>query len=237
MWVEMLDSVKSSEQKASALRAPPVQEIEVRFVIWDTIGVKIVDGDHTDVTLSVTLDCAEYKGENPQTQQTDVHHGSKDGNAIFNWRVVYSKIRMPTKSATLQIAVSDYNAFSGNTYIGDVNLDLKKYLEKVARDMDAIEIKSKLQCKSTVDSHHVGEVNISMWVLTQSEADAQPVGLGRNEPNVNPQLITPLEGRGWGDVLGDFSFTMPDFGLFGKVVPIIIFCFVMLIGLKYIGLL
>jgi len=242
MWVEMLDSVKSSDQKASALRAPPVQEIEVRFVIWDTVGVRIVDGEHTDVTLSVNLDCAEYKG-GLAIQNTDVHYGSKDGNAVFNWRVVYSKIRMPTKSATLQISVSDYNAFSGNTYIGDVNLDLKKYLEKVARDMDAIQLTSTLRCKNgpyqeeNPEVEHVGEVNISMWVLTQSEADAQPVGLARNEPNVNPQLITPLEGRGWGDVLGSFTFTLPDFGLLGKVFPIIILVFLMLIGLKYIGLL
>lgn len=83
----------------------------------------------------------------------------------------------------------------------------------------------------------VGEVGISMWILTQAEADAGPVGLARNEPNVNPQLITPLEGRGWGDVLAGFAFSLPDFGLLGKLLPIIIVCFLILIALKWMGLL
>ncbi|CAD7964088.1 unnamed protein product [Amoebophrya sp. A120] len=241
-WVELLDSVKSSEQKASTLRAPPAQEIEIRVVIWDTKAIRIVDDDHTDVTLTANLDCAEYFGEYPSIQDTDVHYGSKSGDAVFNWRVVYPHIRMPTKSCTLQISVFDYNMMSGNVFIADVNLDLKKYLEKVARDMDSIEVNSDLEFKNASFTEEnpdvgLGSVNISMWVLTQSEADAMPVGLARNEPNVNPQLITPLEGRGWGDVLGGFSFKMPNFGLLGKLMPVIIVSFAMMIGFRYIGLL
>ena len=139
MWLEMLDTVKSSDTKASDLRAPPTQEIEIRLVIWDTTGVRIVDGEKTDVTIVCNFDSAEYCGEYPATQETDVHFGSKTGNAVFNWRVIYPHIKMPTKAATLQISVFDYN-LTGNTFIGDVNLDLKKYLEKVSRDMDAIEV-------------------------------------------------------------------------------------------------
>eukprot|EP00392_Amoebophrya_sp_AT5.2_P011020 g11095.t1 len=150
---------------------------------------------------------------------------------------------MPAKSCTLQISVFDYNMMSGNVFIADVNLDLKKYLEKVARDMDSIEVNSDLEFKNAAFSEEnpevqsLGTVNVSMWVLTQSEAEAMPVGLARNEPNVNPQLITPLEGRGWGDVLGGFSFKMPNFGLLGKLMPVIIVSFAMMIGLRYIGLL
>ncbi|CAD7935782.1 unnamed protein product [Amoebophrya sp. A25] len=249
-WVEMLDSVKSSEQKAATLTAPPAQEIEIRIVIWDTKAIKIVDDDHTDVTLSVNLDCAEYFGEYPSIQDTDVHYGSKTGDAVFNWRIVYNHLKMPTKSCTLQISVLDYNMMSGNVFIADVNLDLKKYLEKVARDMDAIQIESELEFKASAapadgeapkdgnaPEESCGSVHISLWVMTQSEADGMPVGLARNEPNVNPQLITPLEGRGWGDVIGGFSFKLPNFGLLGKLMPVIIVSFAMMIGFRYMGLL
>jgi hypothetical protein len=32
-----------------------------------------------------------------------------------------------------------------------------------------------------------------MWVMTQAEADNEPVGIAREEPNVSPQLIAPIE--------------------------------------------
>jgi hypothetical protein len=47
--------------------------------------------------------------------------------------------------------VFDANAISANVYIGDVNLDLKKFLEKVAKDMDCIKVDSELQFSCVAD--------------------------------------------------------------------------------------
>ena len=55
-----------------------------------------------------------------------------------------------------------------------------------------------------------------MWVLTQGEADANPVGIARQEPNVSPQLTIPSEGRGWGDYLTASGFSF-NFNLFGRM--------------------
>lgn len=124
-------------------------------------------------------------------------------------------------------------------FIGDVNLDLKKYLEKVAKDADALTLTNELKFSNGAEDEDVeiGFVKVSMWVMTQSEADANEVGIARNEPNVNPQLITPIEGRGWGDFLGalGLSFTMPDLGLMGKLIPLLILFFALLIALKQVG--
>lgn len=62
-----------------------------------------------------------------------------------------------------------------------------------------------------------------MWFMTQSEANQKRAGKGREDPNDYPQLVTPAEGRGWGDFIGGFSFSLPDLGLMKKVIPIVLF--------------
>ena len=59
--------------------------------------------------------------------------------------------------------------------------------------------------------------------MTQSEANQKRAGKGREDPNDYPQLVTPAEGRGWGDVLGGFSISLPGLGLMKKIIPIVLF--------------
>lgn len=66
----------------------------------------------------------------PAAQETDVHYNS-EGDAKFNWRMVYPNIKMPVKSATLEIAFLDFSNF-GSTQLGEFNLDIKKFLDKVS---------------------------------------------------------------------------------------------------------
>ena len=51
-----------------------------------------------------------------------------------------------------------------------------------------------------------GFVEVSLTVLMQQEANGNGVGKARDEPNQDPQLITPIDGRGWGDFLKGCSF-------------------------------
>lgn len=44
-----------------------------------------------------------------------------------------------------------------------------------------------------------GQVLISLQILPKSEADLNPVGEAQNEPNLNPKLEKPSDGRGMGD--------------------------------------
>lgn len=48
-----------------------------------------------------------------------------------------------------------------------------------------------------------GDVELEFKLLTFQEAEALKVGLGRNEPNKDPFLEMPKEGRDW---LDKFSF-------------------------------
>ncbi|CAJ1366715.1 unnamed protein product, partial [Effrenium voratum] len=253
MWVEMIDSVRASDIKASELRKPPAMEIEVRLVIRTCKNVKLMDGTKTDVKVTVDLECKEYEGVTmgfPKLQATDTHIGST-GNAIFNWRVVYPRIVMPTKSCTLDLKLYQANNLSADEFIGAVSIDLRRYVEKVARDMDMIYIeKADLQFSAsaggeedgggegaeTVEEENVGSVQFEMWFMTQSEANQKRAGKGREDPNDFPQLVTPAEGRGWGDVLAGFSISLPDFGLMKKIIPIVLFTLLCLVLLRFIGL-
>jgi len=246
MWIELLDSVKASDRKATEISKPKPIEIEVRFIIKTTTKVKIVDGNHTDVKIITALECNEYEGEKlgyPKSQETDTHNGCKDGDAEFNWRVVFPKIVMPTKSCTADIKLMDGN-FSSDTYIGGISIDLRKYIDKVAREMDMIYTSADLVVWDTHDTagdteedENVGQIQFDLQVMTQSEAEQKRAGKGREEPNIFPQLVTPTEGRGWGDVLAGIGFDFPDFGLMKKIIPLIIFTLICLVGLKFVGLL
>jgi len=118
MWVEMLETAKSAEIKPSDLRPPPETILESRFVIWGAKDVKKMREEYSNVMISTSLDCKEYSGQYDPYQQTDEHYNCKDV-AIFNWRMVYPKIR-PTRSCTVQIDCWHYELL-GNEFIGTLN--------------------------------------------------------------------------------------------------------------------
>lgn len=241
MWIEMIDSERASDIKASELQRPASAELEVRLVIRTCSNLKLMDGVKTDVKAVVELDCAEYMGSSlgfPNLQATDTHYGST-GAAVFNWRVVFPRIVMPTNACTMDMKLYQVNTLAADQFIGAVSIDLQRYIERVALDMDAIYLeKAELQVSAGSEGHEVtGHIQFEMWVMTQSEANGKRAGLGRGEPNEWPQLVTPTDGRSWGDVIASVSFKFPDFGIWRKVLPLIVFTLICLVILKWIGLL
>merc|ERR1711972_277596 len=84
---------------------------------------------------------------------------------------------------------------------------------------------SDLQFLSSDDKdpdEEIGTVNMSLYVMTQVEAEGRKQGIAREEPNDDPQLITPTEGRDWGTYLASLGFQLPDFGLWKKIVPLVV---------------
>lgn len=256
MWVELIESVQASDTKPSDISRPADTELEVRFVIWGCSKVKPVSGDHSHAQVIVKLDCKEYGGLEPLEQPTDVHYGST-GDAKFNWRIVFPKIQMPTKSCGVQISLFHYELL-GSTPIGSLDLNLKRYCERVAKDMDKLVIgPSDLEFTSfeaqaaggqekapgggeSKEKETVGFVRVQMWVMTSVEAEAKAQGTGREDPNDDPQLICPTEGRDWGTYLASLGFGFPSLGLWKKLIPPIIAMILFLISviaLKQIGLL
>jgi len=245
MWIEMVETTKVSDFKPSDIRKPPELDIEVRFVIWGATAVPIVKDDYTNVKISTMLDCKEYNGEHAKTQETDVHFACRDGRAVFAWRVVYPNIRMPVFSCGVQFSLYHSELVLGDTFLGSLNLDLKGYVEKVSRDMVARELgptdlRFEAADSSSAEGEGAGAVSVSLYVMTQMEANTRKQGTGREDPNDNPQLITPTEGREWAAYLSTFGFAWPDFSLWKKLLPLAVALFAFLISViafKNMGLL
>lgn len=58
-----------------------------------------------------------------------------------------------------------------------------------------------------------------MSIVTKEEADNHPVGEAQEEPNINPRLEKPTEGRGIkaflaGTFIDPSKWALPNFGLF-----------------------
>jgi len=248
MRIEMLDSVRASDEPAANLAKPAPTMLEVRFVIRSTTGVRIVDGEHTDVKVVVELECDEYfadQGLYPKSQATDTHYNSRTGDAVFNWRAVFPQIAMPTTGCNVHLRVYDANSIVGDAFIGEVVIDIRRHLSKVSRDLDMLVIeKGELAFKDARiigggckdEFCDVGKVQFEMHVLTQGEAVQKLAGVGREEPNCYPQLAAPVDGRMWGDVLAPLIWEWPSLGLFGRIAPLIVFGLLCLMFLRWMDL-
>uniref|UniRef100_A0A0G4HX89 C2 domain-containing protein n=1 Tax=Chromera velia CCMP2878 TaxID=1169474 RepID=A0A0G4HX89_9ALVE len=303
LWLELLDASRASEIPRSHLKEPAPIQIEIRLVVWGTKRLKLVDGDHTDGQIKAALDCRNFSGKEAATQETDVHYSSTDGNTEYNWRMRWSNIDCPVDACVLQISAWDFNNLTESVFIGEVNLELNRYVEKVARDLVSLNFDSELtlinsqvpEGGSRPTQEEVGAVQVSLqvststsvsWylffdlrkifseifdhcapqvlfgfalsaylclvdsifvvsgaefeafsssssqVMTQSEANSRKVGLGRDEPNRDPKLMVPLEGRGWDELFTGFNFGF-DFGPLWFRLRLV-FCVFLLIGIMLI---
>lgn len=88
-----------------------------------------------------------------------------------------------------------------------------------------------------------GMLLVSMSILPKAEADGQPVGEAQEEPNENPKLEKPTEGRGFVDKLAGAGLNlgkikMPKINMFrnfliiGGVVVVVFLILVLLIFFK-----
>lgn len=62
---------------------------------------------------------------------------------------------------------------------------------------------------------------MALTIIPQFEAEAKPVGEAQEEPNRDPYLERPTEGRGVGDFLKGTALGNFKFPAFGKMIKII----------------
>eukprot|EP01054_Gregarina_sp_Poly1_P001958 Gregarina_sp_Poly_1__1957@NODE_1510_length_3974_cov_85_617865_g1001_i0_p2_GENE_NODE_1510_length_3974_cov_85_617865_g1001_i0NODE_1510_length_3974_cov_85_617865_g1001_i0_p2_ORF_typecomplete_len357_score58_32C2/PF00168_30/2_2e05C2/PF00168_30/0_042Ferlin_C/PF16165_5/2_8e05_NODE_1510_length_3974_cov_85_617865_g1001_i021923262 len=220
LWVDLLLPWRAQDLPRFELVEPQPIDIELRIVIWGTRALALDEKDYVDVQIRVNLDCLNYLGKYPATQETDVHYHSRNGNAIFNYRIIYSHITTPTKSCLLHLQALHFQPLTSAEMIGETNLELSPYCSRVAETLDRrdFDIELPLTNSNREEDEVRGFIQCTLQIIAQTEAAGRPVGLGRGEPNRDPQLVIPLAGRQWTDFLRSGSESTNFAGWWLKVI-------------------
>jgi hypothetical protein len=149
-------------------------------------------------------------------------------------------LSVPCTFPRLTFAVMDFNTFTSDEAIGTCTVSMKRLLKRLTSE-GKLEIKDKWIQLGHRDEpgESKGEIKIDLYFLQKYEADQNPVGEAQDEPNRDPRLERPKEGRGildflkgtWLDVTA-WKFNFNLFGAFktlaiiGTIVMIFVVLFV-----------
>ena len=238
LWLEIFDANQKSSKIPWKIAPEPITEYQVRFVIWETEDMEMMDVEETsDIYVIAYFDQEEI-------QKTDIHFRCQNGVASFNWRLLMP-LRLPVQRPLITLQVYDKDIFASDDYISGSTLNLKdlitvpKYLQmpiKFTRDyyngltedqrkiygdiefMDSKDdeegIKFWVQCykgkkEAAGEGEQGGRVLCSLEILPKQLADLEPLGKGREEPNMNPYLPPPV---------GRLEFTLNPFKMINQCV-------------------
>ncbi len=134
MWVELLPKVKEEELLPERLIAHAMDRYELRLIIWNTRDIPCIDDNKVDILVRVLFNDYDTDIE----QETDVHSDSKDGNGIFNWRVVIP-FKYPHNKTSITVSVFDSNLIGSNEMISSNVINIKKYFNRLHRTKTAVE--------------------------------------------------------------------------------------------------
>jgi hypothetical protein len=143
-------------------------------------------------------------------------------------------IKIPCTFPRLYFNAYDFNVVSSDEAIGECYISLKRIFKRLHQEGKLTLDKKWIPLTHPKDpGEDKGEILISIYLLQKYEADQVPVGEAWDEPNRDPKLEKPKEGRGILDFLasidfGDWKFNFDLFGMF-KILAIlstvlVIFC-------------
>jgi hypothetical protein len=195
MWVEVYEINEAKMIPIARITKPQPETYEMRAIIWRCEGLPTGTKSALDIYFTCQFDPTGWL-EEAISKSTDTHLGSEDGSAIFNWRMKF-EFDMPCSFARMRIVANEFSTFSQDTILAEEVLDLTKYFKRLRKE-------GKLYIEEEWVSLHIpnfpqkpaGRVLTSFYLLTKAEADSRPVGEGQDEPNHDPELEKPEQGRG-----------------------------------------
>jgi hypothetical protein len=126
-WIEINPTKVAPEDQEPIydIVKKPVEQFEVRLVVWDTKEIKMMDDEGTsDVFIKAFFD-------SNNGLETDCHYRCQTGKASFNYRLLF-KENYPRKDYRLNIQAYDRDFFKSNDIIGSCMFDLKQAFEDVS---------------------------------------------------------------------------------------------------------
>ena len=128
LWIEILRKKQEMEFPQEELQTSMKERFELRIVIWRTRNVPLIEKDKVKIQVKLRVN---EEGKDIE-YETDVHHNSRDGRGIFNWRFVHH-YSFPKKVNTLKLMIYNYNAIGASDLIGEKTLDMYPRYKKVHR--------------------------------------------------------------------------------------------------------
>jgi len=203
MFVEVLPNPRAKLILPSKIEPPLPENYELRLIIWETRNIIVENKKVVDLFIKVLYNPEGWLGEvsflflsKPVLKETDVHLGCEDGRAVFNYRMKFN-IKIPCSFPRLNFTIYDFKTISNDQSIGECYISLKRVLKRLLKE-GKLSLEDKwIPFTHSKDPGEIkGEVKISLFLLQKDDADQKPVGEGQKDPNRDPFLEVPKEGRG-----------------------------------------
>jgi hypothetical protein len=111
-------------------------------------------------------------------------------------------IKVPCTFPRLYFTVYDFNTLSSDEAIGECYISMKRIFKRLLQEGKLTIDKKWFPLTQPKDPGETkGEICISLSLLQKYEADQNPVGEAQDDPNRDPMLERPTEGRGVLDFL------------------------------------
>jgi len=111
-------------------------------------------------------------------------------------------IKIPCSFPRLYFTLHEFNSLSQDQAIGESYISLRRVLKRLIREGKLALEDKWIPLTHPKDPGDIkGEVKISLYLLQKDEANQRPVGEAQDEPNRDPRLEKPKEGRGVKDFL------------------------------------
>jgi len=200
MFVEVLPNSRAKHILPAKIEPPLPENYELRLVIWETRNVFSDIKTSLDLFLKVMYNPEGWLGK-PIVKETDTHLGCEDGKAVYNWRMKFD-IKIPCSFPRLYFTLHEFNSLSQDQAIGESYISLRRVLKRLIREGKLALEDKWIPLTHPKDPGDIkGEVKISLYLLQKDEANQRPVGEAQDEPNRDPRLEKPKEGRGVKDFL------------------------------------
>ena len=207
----LIDILTEKEEKNSPpllLEKPKNALYELRLIIWSLKNIKSPKKQIFDLFVRAQISTQGWTSKT-LSKETDVHMMSK-GDALYNYRMKFP-FSLPCAFPRLKIAIFDFETFSTDEAISETTIEFENVFDVLKKENYFF--KEKIGYQLFFDGQENGQVFVSFEILPESEVCGNLVGEGQEEPNCNPYLEKPREGRGIKDFVNSKSFGF--FGAFG----------------------
>jgi len=186
LYVDVLKKQEAETWEPDRFEGGGQRTFQVQIVIWRSRNVPPIEGETTNQLVSAQM---QKDDGTPLEQTTDIHYGSNDKCATWNWRMLFP-ILVPCHNASVELSLIDKSRWAAayDAPIGDVVLDLMPDVMEAKRTKLSVEHR-RCWLRVLHSAHRGetrGELEVELRLVPEAEAKLFPVGEGWEEPNEDP---------------------------------------------------